>query len=155
MHVSYVLGISISNPQGTEWKRVLSAFKHIRYVSCGALGCWRVSIGDQIWYRSRVSAQNCAVTSSWTPIGGSLKQIEVCNHYISHDRWNSMLHAVLKLFELFEILFDSFVLKGNALSKPCLKHIIKQLFRLKASFVIMWNIFVTTRYLVWVVFFVS
>ena len=81
MHVSYFLGISTNNIQGTGWKLVPGALK---YVSCGALGCWGVNRHNQIWYRSGVSTQNCAGTR-WTRIGGSLKQIEVCNHYISHD----------------------------------------------------------------------
>ncbi|XP_046860941.1 fish-egg lectin-like [Xenia sp. Carnegie-2017] len=61
-----------NNLQGTGWKQVPGALK---YVSCGALGCWGVNRHNQIWYRSGVSTQNCAGTR-WTRIGGSLKQIE-------------------------------------------------------------------------------
>ncbi|XP_046860948.1 fish-egg lectin-like [Xenia sp. Carnegie-2017] len=64
--------ISTNNRQGTGWKHVSGKLK---YISCGALGCWGVNVNDRIFYRSGVSAQNCAGTS-WTHIGGSLKQIE-------------------------------------------------------------------------------
>ena len=67
-------GISSSTPYGTGWKQVTSHGR-LKYVSCGALGCWGVSSGDRVYFRSGVSRSNCA-GSRWHGISGSLKQIE-------------------------------------------------------------------------------
>lgn len=67
-------GIDTLKPSGTGWTQVTS-YGRLKYVSCGALGCWGVNSADQIWYRSGVTKQNC-FGSAWYHIPGSLKQIE-------------------------------------------------------------------------------
>ena len=67
------LGIDSGRPEGANWKHVPGKLK---YISCGALGCWGVNSIDDIYYLSGVSNQNCAGTN-WHHIQGKLKQIEV------------------------------------------------------------------------------
>ena len=71
-------GITAARPQGVSWTPVPDKLK---YVSCGALGCWGVNSNDDIFYRSGVSRSNCAGTG-WRQIPGKLKQIEVLYIYL-------------------------------------------------------------------------
>ena len=66
-------GITSQKPYGNDWREVEGRLK---YISCGALGCWGVNSADYIYFRVGVTPQNCE-GQSWALISGKLKQIEV------------------------------------------------------------------------------
>jgi hypothetical protein len=59
-----VVGVTEDNDvyclTGKRWNLVRG---HLKYFSCGALGCWGVSPGNRVFYREGVSPKNCAGTS--------------------------------------------------------------------------------------------
>ena len=68
-------GITWRNPTGSGWTQV-TLHGRLRYVSCGAYGCWAVSRADEIWFRQGVTPTKCQ-GHNWLHIPGGLRQIEV------------------------------------------------------------------------------
>ena len=59
-----VLGVTENKEvycRSNSWRRIRG---FIKYISCGALGCWGVSPSNHVYYREGVTPQNC-VGRSW------------------------------------------------------------------------------------------
>ena len=63
---------SAQSPAGTGWRLVPGDLK---YISCGAFGCWGVDKQGTIYFRKGVSTANPAGTE-WMTIPGSLRMVE-------------------------------------------------------------------------------
>ena len=69
MNIYCRVGITDQVPTGTKWTQISGSLK---YISCGAFGCWGVSQSNEIYFTAAVSGP----TTQWTKIDGSLTQIE-------------------------------------------------------------------------------
>ncbi|XP_069796167.1 fish-egg lectin-like isoform X2 [Narcine bancroftii] len=69
---THCLGWPLSEPS-PAWDTVAS---RLRYVSCGPLGCWGVSLANGVYHRLNVRPRSC-IGTSWVRVTGQMLMVEV------------------------------------------------------------------------------